>query len=103
MRGKLWGLEGIFIPYFERSEIVAGLPAEPICRKISSNFFKYTVKQNRIKDQRLYFNNNGGFNAVRLDILIRFQVWNQRVFMGAKYKPSRRTYMAMRIFGAVLK
>jgi len=33
---------GIFTPHFERSEIVAGPPAEPIGRKIRSDFFKYT-------------------------------------------------------------
>ena len=30
------GIGGIFTPHFERSEIVAGPPAEPIARKISS-------------------------------------------------------------------
>ena len=34
------GLGGIFTPYFERSEIVAGPPAEP--REFRSDFFKYT-------------------------------------------------------------
>lgn len=43
----------------------------------------------------------GGLNAVRPDVLIRFQIWSQRVVMGAKYEPSQRTHTAVRIFGAI--
>jgi len=35
------GLGGIFTPHFERSEIVAGPPAEPV-NEIGSDIFKYT-------------------------------------------------------------
>jgi len=34
------GLRGIFTPHFERSEIVAGPPAEPV-NEIGSDIFKY--------------------------------------------------------------
>jgi len=40
MRDKLQGLGGIFIPHFERSEIVAGPPAEP--SQFGSDIFKQT-------------------------------------------------------------
>ena len=43
----------------------------------------------------------GGLEAVRPDIFIRFQIWSQRVIMGARYEPSRRTYMIVRILGSV--
>ena len=43
----------------------------------------------------------GGLNAVRPDVLMRFQIWSQRVIMGAKYEPSHRTYTVIRIFGGV--
>lgn len=44
----------------------------------------------------------GGLNAVRPEIFMRFQIWSQRVIMGARYEPSQRTYTVARIFGAVL-
>ena len=42
----------------------------------------------------------GGINAVRPDIMLNFQVWGNRVLLGAKYEPGPRTYTIMRIFGA---
>ena len=43
----------------------------------------------------------GGLTVVRPDILMRFQIWTQRVIMGAKYEPSRRTYSVMRFMGVI--
>ena len=43
----------------------------------------------------------GGLNVVRPDLMVRFQVWSQRVIMGAQYVPSERTYKVNRIFGAL--
>ena len=43
----------------------------------------------------------GGMNVVRPDLMVRFQVWSQRVIMGAQYVPSERTYKVNRIFGVV--
>ncbi|MDP3957893.1 MAG: hypothetical protein Q8Q36_00310 [bacterium] len=43
----------------------------------------------------------GSLNAARPDVLLRFQIWSQRVLMGAAYEPSQRTYAIVRIFGAV--
>jgi len=42
----------------------------------------------------------GGINAVRPNIMMRFQIWTNRVIMGAKYEPSERTYKITRFFGA---
>ncbi len=44
----------------------------------------------------------GGLNAVRPEILVNFNVWAQKAIMGAQYIPSRRTFMAARIFGTIL-
>ena len=44
----------------------------------------------------------GGLNAVRPDVLMHFQIWSQRVIMGAKYEPSQRTHTIVRFFGAAL-
>ncbi|MDX1535824.1 MAG: hypothetical protein R3346_03630 [Candidatus Spechtbacterales bacterium] len=44
----------------------------------------------------------GSITAIRPDIMLRFQVWSQRVIMGAKYEPGVRTYKVMRIIGIVL-
>lgn len=41
----------------------------------------------------------GGLNVVRPDILIKFQIWTQRVIMGARYEPSTRTHKIVRIMG----
>ena len=41
----------------------------------------------------------GGLQAVRPDIMMRFQIWTNRVVMGAKYEPSARTYKIVRWFG----
>jgi len=41
----------------------------------------------------------GGLAVARTDILMRFQIWTQRVIMGAKYEPSRRTYNITRFLG----
>jgi len=43
----------------------------------------------------------GGLMVVRPDILIRFQIWTQRVIMGAKYEPSQRTYKITRFIGVL--
>ena len=43
----------------------------------------------------------GGMNVVRPDLMVRFQVWSQRVIMGAQYVPSERTYKVNRIFGVL--
>jgi len=43
----------------------------------------------------------GGLNAVRPEIMLRFQVWSQRAIMGAQYLPSARTYTVIRLFGAL--
>ena len=43
----------------------------------------------------------GGLMVVRPDILIRFQIWTQRVIMGAKYEPSQRTYKIARFIGVL--
>ena len=43
----------------------------------------------------------GGLNVVRPDLMVRFQVWSQRVIMGAQYVPSERTYKVNRMFGVV--
>ena len=40
-------------------------------------------------------------NVVRPDFMVRFQVWTQRVIMGAQYIPSERTYKVNRIFGVL--
>ena len=44
----------------------------------------------------------GGFMIVCTRAMVRFQVWSQRVVMGAQYIPSKRTYIAMRIVGVFL-
>lgn len=41
----------------------------------------------------------GGFLAIWPDATIRFQVWSQRVIMGAKFEPSQRTYKVVRFIG----
>ena len=43
----------------------------------------------------------GGLHAVRPDLMLRFQVWSQRVLMDAKYEPGPRTYTIVRVFGAL--
>ena len=43
----------------------------------------------------------GGLNVLRPDLMVRFQVWSQRVVMGAQYIPSERTYKVNRMFGVV--
>lgn len=35
-------------------------------------------------------------------VMVRFQIWTQRVLMNAQYIPSKRTYTVMRFFGAFL-
>lgn len=44
----------------------------------------------------------GGLMVARPDWYVRFQVWTQRVIMGAEWKPSGRTYMVFRIIGTIL-
>ena len=43
----------------------------------------------------------GGLSVVRPDILMRCQIWNQRVIMGAKYEPGPRTYKIVRFMGVL--
>ena len=43
----------------------------------------------------------GGLNVVRPDLMVRFQVWSQRVVRGAEDIPSERTHTVIRIFGVV--
>lgn len=43
----------------------------------------------------------GGLGVARPDISMRFQIWTQRVLMGAKYEPSRRTYTITRFMGVL--
>ena len=43
----------------------------------------------------------GGLMVVRPDILIRFQIWIQRIIMGATYEPGQRTYKIMRFVGVI--
>ena len=44
----------------------------------------------------------GGFQALRPDIMLDFQVWVQRVLMDAKYEPSERTAMVVRGIGVFI-
>jgi hypothetical protein len=44
----------------------------------------------------------GGFIALFPNVMVRFQVWIQRVLMNAQYIPSDRTFTAMRIVGVFL-
>lgn len=43
----------------------------------------------------------GGFYAARPDLVLRFHTWAQRVIMGAKYKPGKRTLAIVRLTGAL--
>ena len=43
----------------------------------------------------------GVLNVVKPGLLIRFQIWSQRVIMGAKYEPSERTYNVVKIMGVI--
>lgn len=43
----------------------------------------------------------GGLQVVRTDLMMKFQIWSQRVIMGAEFIPSSRTYKVIRIIGAV--
>ena len=44
----------------------------------------------------------GGFMILCTNTMMRFQVWSQRVLMGAQYTPSQRTYTMMRVVGTLL-
>ena len=44
----------------------------------------------------------GGVAAVRPDLMVRFQVWTQRVVMGSQLIPSQRTHTVNRGFGVFL-
>ncbi|MDP4020585.1 MAG: hypothetical protein Q8P58_00880 [Candidatus Adlerbacteria bacterium] len=41
----------------------------------------------------------GGLMAMRPDLMMRFQIWTQKVIMSAQYIPSQRTYTIMRLMG----
>jgi len=43
----------------------------------------------------------GGLAMVRPDVFMRFQIWTQRIIMGAKYEPGQRTYKIMRFVGVI--
>ena len=44
----------------------------------------------------------GGTTAIRPDLMVRFQVWTQRVVMGSQLIPSERTHTVNRGFGVFL-
>ncbi len=44
----------------------------------------------------------GGLHVVRPDLILRFQIWTQKLIMGATYIPSARTTKTIRILGAVI-
>jgi hypothetical protein len=44
----------------------------------------------------------GGLMILFTNTMLRFQVWSQRVLMGAQYTPSQRTHMMMRVVGVLL-
>jgi len=44
----------------------------------------------------------GGFMLLFTHTAIRFQIWTQRVVVGAQYIPSKRTYTVLRILGIFL-
>ena len=44
----------------------------------------------------------GVFMILCPKVLVRFQVWSQRVLMKAQYIPSQRTYTVVRIIGVLL-
>ena len=44
----------------------------------------------------------GGLMALWTKVMVRFQIWTQRVIMGAQFIPSSRTFTVMRIIGAIL-
>lgn len=44
----------------------------------------------------------GGTMVVRADLYLKFQIWSQRVIMGAQYVPSRRTYTIVRFIGVFI-
>ena len=44
----------------------------------------------------------GGCMIVWPTTMVRFQVWSQRVLMGAEYIPSKRTYTVIRFIGVLL-
>jgi hypothetical protein len=41
----------------------------------------------------------GGCSAARPDLMVRFQIWTQRVIMHAQYIPSARTHSVIRGLG----
>lgn len=43
----------------------------------------------------------GGLAMARPDVFMRFQIWTQRIIMGAKYEPGQRTYKIMRFVGVI--
>ena len=49
----------------------------------------------------LFFLVLGGVGVVRTDLVMRFQIWRNRVIMGAQYIPSRRPYAIVRGFGVL--
>lgn len=44
----------------------------------------------------------GGFQAVRPDLFLRFQIWTNRVILGADFQPSGRTKTIVRVIGALI-
>ncbi|MBU3913048.1 MAG: hypothetical protein KKE50_03050 [Nanoarchaeota archaeon] len=43
----------------------------------------------------------GLFFLIKPEWFIKFQIWNQKFFLGAKYIPSKRTYLFVRLFGVL--
>ena len=43
----------------------------------------------------------GGLSLLYPSLLLRFQIWTQKIIMKAQYIPSRRTYIVVRIMGAI--
>ena len=43
----------------------------------------------------------GGLSLIRPNLLLRFQIWTQKVIMNAQYIPSRRTYFVVRVMGVI--
>lgn len=50
----------------------------------------------------LIFTALGGFEAIRPDLFLRFQIWVNRVVMGADFRPSHRTETIVRSIGAFI-
>lgn len=43
----------------------------------------------------------GALLIFKPDLYLKFQIWQQKVFMGAKYIPSKKTILICRLLGAI--